>query len=479
MLNELTNDEAAIWLLDSDDLAIDEIRTMPLADFCEKYLVIQDKQDRIIPLKLNRAQRHFAENITTRNVILKARQLGFSTVIQAYIFKRVLSEPSRFVTMAHDDKTTSKLRRMSKLFFDKLPASINIKRNLDNAAITSYSNHSEITISSAGSKEGGRGGTYGGGFHWSEVAFTTNAQEIVSGVMQGVPDSGVIFLESSANGSSGYFYDSVMKAKNGDSEYKLHFYAWWWNEEYQTALLPGEVITYTDEEKKLVDKHGLTPEQIKWRRNKQSTPGLVFQQEYPEDEYTAFKNSGDGYFGNVDHALNAPLKPEYNAAHRYVAGLDFGQQKDYTVLIIIDATVNQMVYMVRVRHELWAEMRRAVREACKKWNVQVMHAEKNSMGSSEIESLYTEFAAAGLKTDIIPFNMTAVNKPSLMAHYRTALHEGGLLLQDLPVIRHELDSAVSKQTQRGWTVESPRDGDSGHGDTVVAGALANYSIGFI
>lgn len=457
-------------------------------EFARRLLKIMDKHDLIVPLIYNPVQLRYLANRTPRDLILKPRQKGISTAIQAEHYRYSITRPTRSLTLMDVAKNTENMRAMAKRFHDNFPEVIDLedgrrlyrtRRNEDNATTTTYENGSRAVMGTAGSFDVGRSGSYRK-MHGSEVGFWADAGYIIRGAMQaGSPDW--VALESTANGSQGWYYEQVMQALDGDSTWKLHFFRWFDDLEYSTPLSPDETLDYTGDELALIEKHSLSPAQIKWRRAKIKEIGTLadFLAEYPEDVHTSFKHSGIGYFGNVDHALKAPPQPTYDPAHRYVAGLDFGQQQDYTVLMIIDATKNHMVHMVRIRHEKWAEMRKAVLNACKAWDVRIMHAEKNSMGSSEIESLYTEFTAAGLRTDIIPFNMTAVNKPSLMAHYRSALHEGGLLLQDLPVIRHELDSAVSKQTLRGWTVESPRDGDSGHGDTVVAGALANYSIGFI
>lgn len=463
---------------------VEKLRIDDDTTFASTFLRIQDKQKRLIPLRFNPIQIKLLAGIQKLTLALKPRQVGVTTAIKARYFRLNITRSVSTATLAHDDRTTQALRRMEGRFYDTLaipPGFPKPLRDLNNATITTYPDFgSESMIVTAGSQSGGRGMTFTH-VHGSEFAYWKDADELIAGILQaGDPE---IILESTANGATGKFFELCMAALDRPdlSPWTLLFFRWFDDPTYCIPLEPDETLDYSGDELALIEKHQLTPEQIKWRRRKIAEIGTLdaFLQEYPEDAYTCFRKSGIGYFGNVDHALKAPLAPTFDPAHRYVAGLDFGQQQDYTVLIIIDATANQMVHMVRVRHEKWAEMRKAVLNACKAWDVRIMHAEKNSMGSSEIESLYTEFEAAGLRTDIIPFNMTAVNKPSLMAHYRSALHEGGLLLQDLPVIRHELDSAVSKQTLRGWTVESPRDGDSGHGDTVVAGALANYSIGFI
>ena len=51
---------------------------------------IKDKNKKLIQFKPNKAQRHFRANIHTRNIILKSRQLGFTTFESIDMFDDVL-----------------------------------------------------------------------------------------------------------------------------------------------------------------------------------------------------------------------------------------------------------------------------------------------------------------------------------------------------------------------------------------------------
>src|SRR5690554_3621651 len=94
---------------------------LPFEDFCARYLVVQNKAGEIVPLRLNRAQRHLIANLTGRDIVLKARQLGMSTVIQAKLFYEQMRGNARTYTLCHDDDLTSTLRRMVDRFYDHLP----------------------------------------------------------------------------------------------------------------------------------------------------------------------------------------------------------------------------------------------------------------------------------------------------------------------------------------------------------------------
>lgn len=441
---------------------------LPFEAFCYRYLRIQDKRGRIVPLQLNRAQRDLVSSLTGRDIVLKARQLGMSTVIQAWQFYQQMRGNARTSTLCHEDDLTSTLRRMADRFYNELPDALQPARKYANAKLTTYAElDSEGSIATVGGTAGerkGRGGSMTH-IHGSEVAFWPDAEAVMGAALQaGNPD---IILESTPNGMVGWFYERCMEALDGDSIWSLHFFPWWYDDEYRVALEPGEVLAYTADEQALVDAHGLDAEQIKWRRLKQKELGRLFIQEYPEDPYSCFLASGDSYFGDVSHVFTAPREATPEAGHLYVAGLDFGQAHDYTVLMVFDTVTRRQVDMLRINNLSWSEQRRRVVQMARKWNNATVWAEENSIGAPNIEELRHQI-------DIRAFSTTAQTKPPLIQGYYVALHEEGLTLFDDPVLRHELRSFISSQTASGhWRYEAQ---EGAHDDTVIAGALANHGM---
>lgn len=429
---------------------------------------ILDKDSNLIPFTPNPAQQHLMANLTGRDIILKARQLGFSTVIRALHESKAMTDTARLATLAHDQDTTDLLRRMSKRMWEHLPDTIRPQRGTDNASTTIYNNTgSEVIIKTAGSKTGGRGGTLSD-VHGSEVAFWTNARDNMAGIMQAVPIYGNVVLESTPNGASGWFYDTCVEALDGNSIWALHFYEWWWDADYQIPLDDGEILDYTDDELLLITKHNLSPEQIKWRRYKIKEIPHTFLQEYPEDVRSCFLTSGNSFFGSIDHAFTAPLDIKRNDEHRYVAGLDFGQSNDFTVMIVIDTFTSQQVDMLRVNKLQWGDIRHQVKQMYNKWGVSLLIAEKNSIGSVNTEELHKD----GL--NVKPFNTTARSKPALIQTLYAGLHEQGLTLQADSTLKHELQNFISKQTPSGaWAYEGA---NGSHDDCVIALALAWFAV---
>lgn len=365
-------------------------------EFACKYLYIQNKSGDIVPFIRNRVQRHFHEarqqSDKQFHLIIKSRQKGISTDIQGEMFYRAMIGSVLGASMANDGDSTAHLRNISRIFFEELPEDLGIKKSDDNASITRYlPTKSSIRIGTAGSTQKGRGGTYTF-FHGSEVAFWVNAAKTIAGALQGLAPGGTCIFETTANGAQGWVWETV----NNPGKWHIHFYAWWWADEYQIPLLPGEKIEYTDDELKCIeiakkDGFNLTPEQIKWRRDKQLEfrfdPDL-FRQEYPETLESAFLTSGSGGVFDVSRITFIDDWPEYIEGHIYAAGIDWGQDNDFSSSSIADRTANRQAWRGRWRKQRWSVMRDEMLKQFLRFRVRCIRPESNSMGTSQIESLW-------------------------------------------------------------------------------------------
>jgi intein/homing endonuclease len=142
----------------------------------------------------------------------------------------------------------------------------------------------------------------------SEVAFWDDSADIVSSALQAVPmaPESFVFLESTANGIGGYFYDEWQLAKRGESQFKPLFFAWWAHDGYELPSTAEENGHLDDEEKDLIVlfKENNVPEErwpnkIAWRRRKKKefrTEPKKFYQEYPSTPEEAFLASGRPVF---------------------------------------------------------------------------------------------------------------------------------------------------------------------------------------
>ena len=434
--------------------------------FSSTFLKILDKEKRLVPFRYNKAQKDFHNNRTGRDLILKARQLGFSTYVQAELFRRTVTETRTTITLAHDGDTTAKLRLMADRFYDNCKfGDIQPLRKYANASLTTYPEFdSSCIIGTAGNLTIGRGDTYTD-MHGSEVAFWRDAESIIAGAMQGGnPD---VILESTPNGAQGFFYELCMEALHGEGVWKLHFYPWWWDDSYRIPLDVDEQIIPSEEELSLIRRHNLSLSQIKWRRNKIRELKSLFKQEYPEDPITCFLTSGNSYFGDLSGVFTAPMDIEYDPTHEYYAGLDFGQSSDYTAMPILDKTTKRQVDLLHMRKLAWAEQRQRIIDMYNKWHCTRLGAESNSIGSVNIEALQS----AGLQVQ--PFVTNNESKAYIMSNLYESIHTGGWKLQDHPVQRHEMQTFVSTQLPSGiWRLAA--DGE-GHDDTVIGLGIGLYT----
>ena len=433
--------------------------------FANSFLRILDKEKNLVPFQWNRAQAHFHANRTGRDLILKARQLGFSTYVQGEMFRRTVTSTQTTITLAHDAETTQKLRRMADRFYEHCKfGSIQPLRKYANATLATYPEFdSTATIATAGNVETGRGDTYTE-MHGSEVAFWKDAERIVAGAMQG--GSPQVTLESTPNGAQGFFYDKCMEALNGNSIWRLHFYPWWWDDDYRVGADENELFQASDEEIELSKKHNLDNDQLRWRRSKIRELGRLFVQEYPEDVVSCFLTSGNSYFGDLSGVFTAPADAEYIEGHEYIAGLDFGQT-DFTAMPVFDKTTKQQVDLLHINKTEWSEQRRRIKQVYDKWHLQNVLAEKNSIGAVNIEAL------RDIGVYATPFETTNESKSAIMSNMHELLHQGWKLL-DIPVQKHEFNTFVSSQLPSGaWRLAAEGDG---HDDTVMGCAIGLWQV---
>lgn len=284
---------------------------MPTAEsiLIENMLKIADKQGNDVPFILNSAQRDLDNNLTGRDIIPKARQEGISSYFLArYTIRCLTKRNTRAVIISHDSLSTERMLKKVHYFLENLSPAPVIGQSARNS-ITFPKMNSMFFIGTAGSKAFGRGDTITN-LHCSEVAFWDNSMELMTGLMQAVPEgSGEIAIESTGNGQGNYYHKMVTGAANGRSHYKLHFYNWQDFAEYDLATTDEEAQAIIDnldpdlEEPELF-AGGLRPGQLKFRRHK-----LVeleydlnkFKQEYPMTLDECFQASGSGIFSKVNY----------------------------------------------------------------------------------------------------------------------------------------------------------------------------------
>lgn len=295
--------------------------------YIEEFLKIKTKDSEIIPFKLNKPQlklydllkRQSKAGKPQRVIILKARQMGFSTLTEAILFKRTATKANvNSGIIAHKDDATTNLFNMSKLFLEELPEQLKPKTKASNAKEIIFDDRegnglrSKVKCMTAGGDGIGRSDTFQN-LHLSEVSSWTHAKEILDGLLQAVPNkpNTLIIIESTAKGYD-YFKELWDKACDGENDFEPLFCAWWELDEYR---LPCGELELTEEEQELKELYNLDNEQIAWRRwcirNNCGNDVNTFKQEYPSCPEEAFLASGECIFdkdiivSQIEH--NRPL----------------------------------------------------------------------------------------------------------------------------------------------------------------------------
>jgi hypothetical protein len=235
---------------------------------------------------------------------------------------------------------------------------------------------------------------------------------------------------------------------------------WFW-QLFQTALDPEEyewaAFQLASSDNMFIDEQEL--ENI--RRN---TPDRVFREEY----LAQFIADAGQVFRGIEDAATAQLKEQPIAGRRYMAGIDWGRDHDYTCIVVIDVDKGQMVDIDRFNQISWDLQRGRLKAICEKWQPASVWAEKNSIGSVNIEALQNE----GLP--IRPFQTTASSKRPLIEALSLAIERGDIAVLPDPVLLGELAAySIERLPGGGYRYSAP---PGGHDDTVIATALAWHGV---
>ena len=374
-------------------------------DYIEGCLKIKTKSGTVVPFRLNDAQRKLYAvakrqqdaGKPVRLIILKARQLGFSTLTEGLIFHACATRRNvNALIVAHREDATANLFRMSKLFYDELPAPVKPMLRASNAQELVFENpsklrserearpglRSRIRCATAGGRGIGRSDTLQC-VHLSEYAFWPDGADgkasTLAGILQAVPSlpGTMVVIESTANGFED-FKERWDAAVAGENDFEPVFFAWFENPEYSMPVVPG--TEWTPEERDLKAAYQLTDEQLQWRRwciaNNCGGSLDMFRQEYPASPGEAFLHSGTGVFDNEQIVLRLERLPspagrgefadgEWTESETgaitlyelpeegvpYVLGGDTaGEGSDYFTAIVIDNVSGRIVAKLRQKY---------------------------------------------------------------------------------------------------------------------------------
>lgn len=299
--------------------------------YADNNLYIKDKDSNIVKFVPNVAQKELIDRVLwllkngkpVRIIILKARQMGLSTAVEALIFWWTTTHKNiTSVIISFLDESSANLYNMFKRYYANANPIFKPTRKYDNKSDLKFSKEdregnetglgSIIKTATARNISTGRSDTVQI-IHGSEVASWPDGESLVASLLQTVPTrpNTMIFLESTAEGRGNFFYKYWTKSVKGETNFETFFFPWWIQEEYEMDGDPGE---YTEEENDIAqlmtdgmtigNNHYTVPEEqikrkIMFRRYKErefsADPKRLYQ-EYPSTAHEAFIASGRPVF---------------------------------------------------------------------------------------------------------------------------------------------------------------------------------------
>lgn len=424
------------------------------------YKII-DKNKKRIQFKENIFQKIVNDYTGNRKMILKPRQIGFSTnELLKQLDDCSFNKNRTNVIISHERDSIDKLFRIIRIAYDNMPEKI--KPILDRGGGSRHELYFPEINSRIYTDLEVRSDTISWA-HISEAHFAN--EDRIKATLEAVPMHGKVTMETTANGVDGYFYERWVDKE--DIFYKKFFFPWFMNPEYQTNT---ELFKFTEQEKQLAlyaltnYKVTLNCNQIAWRRIKVKDLKEKFYQEYPEDDETCFLTSGSSVMdlmhikkliAQLDQ--NKPLKrtvKSYDCEikifkekindHRYVIGADvaegIGQDKSAATVIDIDEMEQVASVCCDLKPYTYAYLLNEMAELYKttKYNWPELAVECNNHGHTVLSELQHHILYPNLyfyAKDRPGFKTDMVTRPVILDKFEKGVENETLLINDEDTLR--------------------------------------------
>lgn len=486
----------------------------------ENLYKIVDKNGRLSVFRPNPFQIQFQETRARRNIILKARQLGFTTqacieMLDACLFNTDFNA----VIIAQDLDSLKRIFQKVKVAWDNfnpmLKAALGLKAVAESGSEMRWNNGSRIAVTLSSRSDT---------VHWLHISefgkickkFPLKAQEIITGALPSVPSTGRITIESTAEGEDGAFYDMFWDAwergvdPRTPEEFKAFFFPWHLDKTYQSQAQ----IEVPKDLKEYQSLHNLTIMQIVWYYVQKRQYKELMMQEYPTTPEEAFLSSGRKIFSAQAVALRTQLIKKlresgdwqepvregdwvyfapYKRGHRYGIGVDVGGGVglDHSAIVIIDFSTAVPSIVARYKsNRISPEMLPyEIVAGATRYGNPIVAVERNNMGHTTLtilrdmyHNLYTEVVKDRLTdktTERLGFLTTRTSKARIIFNFKRAFEivsedeaweidvPDEVLLREARKFDHEDLNVLSSKTNE----ETTR-----HFDVLIAACIA-YEMG--
>lgn len=438
------------------------------------YYVINE-QGELVRFKLRPAQIKLMTNLHYKNIILKARQLGFTTFICIFLLDYALFNRNKMLgILAHTQTDAAVIFRKVKIAWDNFPAKLKKYFHLeaigDSKSEYEFSNGSVMRIATSL-----RSGTYQAVLitEYAKICarFPEKAQEVKTGTLPAVPAKGLVFIESTAEGEGGEYYDMVQDARElkrnrtplTEKDYKFFFFPWYQNPANVVTAegvpIDAQTTEYLDSvERKL--KIVLSPAQRNWYYLEKKTQKDKMKQEHPSTPDEAFLSTGNKLF---DSAVLEAQREKYGMVpievlgdflifrrfikgHVYGLGADVSQgySRDSSTIAIIDFTTGELCLTYKSNKIDPITFAHEIKRAGAMYGVCIAAPEANTVGQATCITLngiypnvYTQVREGLLEetpTQKLGWLSTGASKPKMMYELSEAMADDELKIFDEGVL---------------------------------------------
>jgi hypothetical protein len=268
---------------------------------------IVDKKGRAVPFRPNWAQQEVIEGLHNRNLILKARQLGITTLCcLVYLDDCIFTPNVQAAVIAHKlDDAKVIFKNKVKFPYDNLDEGIRnaVPVTQDSADTLALGNNSALRVSTS---------TRSGTVNWLHVSeygkicaqFPDKAEEIRSGAFPSA-EHGIITIESTAEGEGGDFHQKSVESQElalreatlTRKDFRFFFFPWWREPTYTLERTNVPVSQEDTEYFDALEKEAgtvLTHAQRNWWVTEERQQGGNMKREYPATPKEAFEQAIEG-----------------------------------------------------------------------------------------------------------------------------------------------------------------------------------------
>ena len=182
--------------------------------------------------------------------------------------------------------------------------------------------------------------------------------------------------------------------------------------------------------------------------------------------YLADRTVSAGFFKNVESCIKGDSLNEPIPGRNYVAGLDLGVSRDFTVLIVMDADSRAVVFHHLWDGTPWPQAKHHIALLCKEWGVQNLVPDASGMGKAMVQ----ELVSLELPIEGDGYSITGANRDGLLSTLVVAMERETISFPPIPALLRQLRAFQYRRSSGGLRIraEAP---PGEHDDEVFALAL--------